>query len=1729
MSLLNNNRKTNLLFRQFVGTGNALLPENSNFTNEPLKNINFVFNTEIQNQEVPLTLPNELRISQLDICSNIPSDSSFNLAAYGYPQLTFYKDIPLDPVPGAASQVWFKYIDISANPLTNQSNNLLIGMIPFKFDDINVLDPTYLPIVKRNFAVPPLTNFVNVGAPNNTPLYWIQNANNGLIQFYASTPTLNANNIQDITSGGVQDVTKAPTLSFYKYTGTFGTNVGSGSGGNVDSSAINLKFDKLNRMILPDGFVDISGSNYDLCGNETVRTYYTYNRAKMFIGYDNLPILDGSAVDHTQDPSHNDFSGLGQRYQLDVSGTIYFSNNIIQSSSFAGGTNSAAFGSLNFAGSQNAFAIGLGNEANGVRSFAYGQETTANGTNSCSQGLFTNAVGENSHSEGISTNARGRGSHSEGLQTDASGTESHAEGILTKAYGNWSHAEGGESEAHNPYSHASGRHTIIASDAGTSIGKYNDASQNILFVIGDGTSDTSRSDALIVHVDGNLSIFNDISMNGGQITFIADATDNSGVPSWGQVQNLITSGAGSYWIQSGTNLYYNIGNVGIGNTNPQNTLDVNGDANLSLNAFISQSQNQSVVSTDKNLYTRNTNLIDTLKINFDIFFDEIWKPMIKANENGGYTNPTTGQQYTLSSQNPGKPQAVPTFASSWGPCVIPIAYLDINQNYNQFPFEPTSGQSYQTPYRPDIANASAYFTIKFSEPYDTGNVGFPPIDWKTATLYQQNGGSFKSGLGAITQQTITFEAGYIDSYRLSAPNGSSADVRNPKPFIKVISTNIGNLKCLTGITVRPNPINPSNPTDPANINDLTQNMQYYGFNIETPKIGGICRIIIAESCPGVPADKSIQNKAWLLLEQQWNMEPWQGSTASDNEKLIRGLVGHHIIDVRMYANNLGDLNLSRNPPFTNEYNTDWQLVTPKQLLSTGDYSWDKFVLPMGNFANPPVFNTPTGPPVTDIPYTLMVGGTLCPNPTTGILDGIYPTIIEGANLWEVWLNLIDWPYGITTTQEVFENNVDICGTTNAQAIFATDITCNNLDALNSIDVGASQQLTIIEDKITSTTSASNPLNGLKIEANNIYIKFNPWISAGGATPAGVTMDLGDSTSNTQFRIRDVIGTKLFSVEGSGLMQTQNIYPFTNMTYNIGYKGANPIQDLRYKNFYVGNLDTSGNADINGDINVSGSYGDISATNIDVSNNLNVEGDTLVTDLLATNIDVSNNLNVEGLITGVAETTFVEYRDYTQDICSNIGNWYCIARTKDSNSSGGADNARGLFILDDNTSGRRQQIIFYAGTSYSRGNYINVIANNWYGSSPTITNLKLEVDGIYTGTNLYIYRQSTTVADRVYVRLYENTRISNTGGQWELTATPIPGLTTIPVNLDLTYNPNNDRANSVSSLDTLLYGDLIVKSPDNTSNNVIDIDREAISVNFGGYDYTSSSNPIASPTIGGKNAINRLIVDLQAGSSNFNNSVANSGSVITTKGGIKILPLQSGIGGSQGPAWGASLFLGEYGFGAYPTPVIARSQSTGDGKYRPGSGNVYCNAVRQNIVFSNNNNTSEGSIPWFPNTYQGNGTIFGSSMYYNGGDVRYIIIDPTNGVNGIATVTLPKISEPMLGQAITVARTTTPITFTNYQAAVFIKADSTDKINCPHSIYIDATSFSGIAIDPYSVIPNGGGSGYNLPNPYKANEICSVTLVASQNGYYNTVSSPTFGSSITNQYVWQFISSGGPGV
>ena len=106
--------------------------------------------------------------------------------------------------------------------------------------------------------------------------------------------------------------------------------------------------------------------------------------------------------------------------------------------------------------------------------------------------------------------------------------------------------------------------------SGTNI--YNNNSGNV----GIGTS--SPSEAL--EVSGNIVLWGDLSMNGGQITFIGDATDNSGVPSWGQVKTAIIDGSGgsSQWDLSGTNIYNNnSGNVGIGTSSPSEALEVSGN------------------------------------------------------------------------------------------------------------------------------------------------------------------------------------------------------------------------------------------------------------------------------------------------------------------------------------------------------------------------------------------------------------------------------------------------------------------------------------------------------------------------------------------------------------------------------------------------------------------------------------------------------------------------------------------------------------------------------------------------------------------------------------------------------------------------------------------------------------------------------------------------------------------------------------------------------------------------------------------------------------------------------------------------------------------------------------------------------------------------------------------------------------------------------------------------
>ena len=82
-------------------------------------------------------------------------------------------------------------------------------------------------------------------------------------------------------------------------------------------------------------------------------------------------------------------------------------------------------------------------------------------------------------------------SFAEGSSTTASGEASHAEGSNTKASGDCSHAEGNYTIALGDYQHVQGKYNII------------DSSNIYADIIGNGSSDTNRSNAATVDWNGN--------------------------------------------------------------------------------------------------------------------------------------------------------------------------------------------------------------------------------------------------------------------------------------------------------------------------------------------------------------------------------------------------------------------------------------------------------------------------------------------------------------------------------------------------------------------------------------------------------------------------------------------------------------------------------------------------------------------------------------------------------------------------------------------------------------------------------------------------------------------------------------------------------------------------------------------------------------------------------------------------------------------------------------------------------------------------------------------------------------------------------------------------------------------------------------------------------------------------------------------------------------------------
>ena len=188
--------------------------------------------------------------------------------------------------------------------------------------------------------------------------------------------------------------------------------------------------------------------------------------------------------------------------------------------------------------------------AKGDYSHVEGKDNLALGGYSHAEGYQTTASGENSHAEGYQTIASKNYSHAEGSYTTASGHSSHAEGSSTTAIGYHSHAEGNYSTASGFSSHAEGSYTKASGDHSHVQGKCNieDTSSIYADIIGNGTSNTARSNAATVDWNGNAWFAGDVYVGSTSGTNKDDGSKKLATEEY--VDNSIAANSVLYTAQS---------------------------------------------------------------------------------------------------------------------------------------------------------------------------------------------------------------------------------------------------------------------------------------------------------------------------------------------------------------------------------------------------------------------------------------------------------------------------------------------------------------------------------------------------------------------------------------------------------------------------------------------------------------------------------------------------------------------------------------------------------------------------------------------------------------------------------------------------------------------------------------------------------------------------------------------------------------------------------------------------------------------------------------------------------------------------------------------------------------------------------------------------------------------------------------------------------------------------
>ena len=206
----------------------------------------------------------------------------------------------------------------------------------------------------------------------------------------------------------------------------------------------------------------------------------------------------------------------------------------------------------------------------GESSFAYGENVIASGSASVALGSRSRARGGSSMATGTSTIASGFISTAMGFGSEASGA------FGATALGNSTEASG------NNGATALGMNTRAHANSGTALGQYNDAlvevgyngSDKPLFIVGNGTSNLNRSNAMVVRQDGEIEFSNykfpiDNGTSGQILT-----TTNSGQLTWREANNSFECPAGYAEV---ANFCIEVDVNGAGEQNLQSSIEMCAD------------------------------------------------------------------------------------------------------------------------------------------------------------------------------------------------------------------------------------------------------------------------------------------------------------------------------------------------------------------------------------------------------------------------------------------------------------------------------------------------------------------------------------------------------------------------------------------------------------------------------------------------------------------------------------------------------------------------------------------------------------------------------------------------------------------------------------------------------------------------------------------------------------------------------------------------------------------------------------------------------------------------------------------------------------------------------------------------------------------------------------------------------------------------------------------------